>query len=67
MTTLELHPQNLSIAGENFVLLPRKEFERVREMMDDVEDLIALEEAKASEGNAPRIPWEKIKEEFGLE
>ncbi len=64
---MELHPQILQKNGKNeFVVLPYEEFEALRELAEDYEDLYDLCEAKAQEQNAPTLLLAEAREQLGL-
>lgn len=65
MTTL--HPNILEHDGKKaFVILSYEEFERIREKLDDFEDLKILREAKAEEAAAPVTSLGSVRKEFGI-
>jgi PHD/YefM family antitoxin component YafN of YafNO toxin-antitoxin module len=61
-----LHPRALTENGQQFVMIPREEFDALEEEIEQIRDLIAFAEAEAESGTAPRITWEKLKGELGL-
>jgi PHD/YefM family antitoxin component YafN of YafNO toxin-antitoxin module len=64
---MELHPQILQKNGKNeFVVLPYEEFEALRELAEDYEDLYDLREAKAQERNAPTLMLAEARVQLGL-
>lgn len=64
---VELHPQILQKDGRNeFVVLPYEEFERLREMIEDYEDLRDLQEAVAEERTVPTLTLEETRARLGL-
>lgn len=64
---LELHPEILRKNGRNeFAVLPYEEYMALRELLDDVRDLLELRQAKEAEGDAPTIGLEELKRQLGL-
>jgi hypothetical protein len=64
---IELHPVILKKDGESeFVVLSYDEFIEIQRVLDDVQDLMDLREAKKAEGNAPGISLEEMRRELGL-
>jgi len=64
---ITLHPSILTHEGKKtFAVLPYEEFQRVREELDDYEDLKELRAAKAEEGNAPASPLMAVREELDI-
>jgi hypothetical protein len=43
------------------------EMRRLRERLEDVEDLIELRSAIERNAGRPGVPWEKVKAELGLD
>lgn len=59
---IELHPQVIEKDGEKaFAVLPYDEFVRVREELEDYEDLRQLREAKDQDKEAPTITLAELK------
>jgi hypothetical protein len=55
-TTIELHPEFLRKNGKReFAVLPYDEFEAVREMLEDAEDLLELRRARAGDMGGPGL------------
>ncbi len=52
---IELHPEILEKNGREFAVLPYEEFEAVRELLLDYEDLRDLRAAQAEEADAPTM------------
>ena len=50
-----------------FVVLPYKYFLKIREELEDYEDLKILRKAKRREGKAPAIELREVKRQWGLE
>ncbi len=64
---ITLHPNILERDGKKaFVVLPYEEFEKVREELNDYEDLKDLRNAKAEEGSAPVSPLGSVREELDI-
>jgi hypothetical protein len=57
-----IHPSILEKNGiKEFAVLPYEEFEKMKEDLNDYEDLKLLRQAKCDEANSPTIPLEKAK------
>lgn len=64
---IELHPQIIEKNGRReSVLLPYEEFEALREIAEDVEDLHDLRAAIARNENDESVPLEEVERRFGL-
>ena len=64
---ITLHPSILERDGRKaFAVLPYEEFVKVREELDDYEDLKVLRTAKAEEGAAPVAPLGSVREELKI-
>jgi hypothetical protein len=65
---MKLHPSFIEKDGKReFVVLPYEEFTALQELLEDVEDLLILRQAKQSDNPAkPAIPLQKLLTEFGL-
>ena len=63
---IDLHPEALSKNGKQFVVLPHEEFEAIQEELDQLEDLRALREAKATDTNAPSLTLSEVKHRYGI-
>ena len=64
---IKLHPSILEHNGKKtFAVLPYDEFQRVRDELEDYEDLKDLRTAKAGEGNAPVSPLTAVREELNI-
>lgn len=60
---IELHPEFLSRQGQpQFAVLPIEEFNQLQDYLHDLEDLLALRQAKANEGQAPSIGLAELRE-----
>lgn len=64
---IELHPEILKKNGKNeFVVLPYEEFEAIRALLEDVEDVLELRKARAEEGDAATLSLDEVRRELGL-
>ncbi len=63
----ELHPQFIT-EGEatRFVVLPFSEWELLRELLEDADDLRALREAKTEDGEEPCWSLAQVRTELGV-
>ena len=60
---MELEPQIIKKDGENeFVVLPYNDYLKIRQALEDYEDLIDLRKAKNETINEPGIPFKDVKE-----
>lgn len=65
MSSINLHAQILKKNGkEEFVILPYDEFLALKDILEDAEDLLALEDAKREAGDEKPLPFEIIEQEF---
>jgi hypothetical protein len=63
----DLHPEIIEKNGtKESVILPYSEYVALRDWIEDVEDLLALREAKRTEGNVPGRPLEEVTKDLGL-
>jgi len=61
-----LHPQIIKKKGKKeYAILPYEEFLKVREEIDNYEDLRCLREAKEAERDAPTIGLAELKKKIG--
>jgi len=51
---------------ERFVIVPEKDFEAMRERLEDEADFRAIEASKKKNANAPTYTLDEIKEELGM-
>lgn len=51
---------------ERFVVLPEKDYEAMRERLDDDADFRAIEASKKRNAGKPLIPHEQVMRDFGL-
>jgi PHD/YefM family antitoxin component YafN of YafNO toxin-antitoxin module len=64
---LKLKPEFLSKSGrKEFVVLTTEEFERVKEALEDAEDLRILREARRRNANSPTYTLSEVKRRLGL-
>ena len=64
---LQLHPEILKRDGKKqFAVLPYEEFLAIQELLEDLEDLCLIEEAKANDTGEPGIPLEEVKRRLNL-
>ena len=62
MFVLKLKPEILKKNGRNeFVILTYEDYTRIREMLEDAEDLKSLRASKARQGGAQRTPLAEVK------
>ena len=58
---IELHPEILKKDGQpEFAVLPYKEFQAIRELLMDYEDLRDLRMAKSEEADAPTMSLNEV-------
>jgi len=61
-----LHPQIIKKKGKKeYAILPYEEFLKVREEIDNYEDLRCLREAKEAEKDAPTIGMAELRRKIG--
>lgn len=64
---IKLHPEILRRDGkEQFAVLPYEKFLAVQELLEDMEDLRLIEEARAADTGEPGVPLHEVKRRFGL-
>ncbi len=64
---ITLHPNILEHDGKKtFVVLPYEEFLKVREELEDYQDLKDLREAQAQEGDASVSPLSSVRKELNI-
>lgn len=64
---MTLHPQVIEKQGKKeFVVLPYSEFLRIREALEDFEDLKELRREKEESKNQPTTPLDKAVKKLGL-
>ena len=62
----QLHTQELQQNGLQLIQLPKSEFEHLREMAEDYQDLLDLEEAIRKNADDPGVPYEEFRKTLGL-
>jgi hypothetical protein len=64
---IKLHPEILKRDGkEQFAILPYEEFIAIQELLEDMEDLRLIEEARANDTGEPGISLEEAKRRLNL-
>ena len=64
--TMKLNPTFLEKNGRaEFVVLPVEEFQRLREYVEDLEDLVDLQKAIESEGDAATVSIDEVERGLG--
>ncbi|AQQ09615.1 Phd_YefM [Sedimentisphaera cyanobacteriorum] len=64
---IKLHPQIIGKDGKKqFVVLPFEEYERIKDKLQDYEDLQELREAKASDAGKDGFNLNEAKEKLGI-
>jgi len=62
---IQLHPNFLTQNGEKvFAVLPYEEYLLIQEILEDIEDLNALRQAKAEEKDAPTLTISALKKQL---
>ncbi len=62
---IQLHPNFLTQNGQKvFAVLPYEEYLLIQEILEDIEDLNALRQAKAEEKDAPTLTLEAVKQQL---
>ena len=65
---IELHPEILRKNGRNeFVVLPYEEFEALRQLAEDAEDLLELRRARSEDDGSPGLSVDDARRQLGLE
>ncbi len=65
---VSLHPQYIRSGDKDqFVVLPHAEFLVLCELLEDMEDLRLIEEARKENAGQPGISLQQLKSELGLE
>ena len=64
---LNLHPREAREDGAEVVILPKEEYLKLKELAEDYEDLLDLEEARERNSGDPGIPYEDFRKELGLD
>ena len=64
---IKLHPEILRKDGkEQFAVLPYEEFLAIQELLEDADDLRAMDQAKAEDHGEPGVPLEEVKRKLGI-
>lgn len=65
---IELHPEYLTRQGKpEFAVLPIEEFDHLKSYLEDLEDLLALRQAKDAEADAPMIGMHELRARLATE
>lgn len=60
---IELHPEYLTRHGKpEFAVLPIEEFDRLKKYLEDLEDLLALRQAKEAEADSPGMNIDELRQ-----
>lgn len=63
---IELHPEFLTRQGKpEFAVLPIEEFNELKEYLEDMEDLLALRQAKSAEEHEPTVGIDELRRRIG--
>jgi hypothetical protein len=64
---IELHPEFLTRQGKpEFAVLQIEEFNELKEYLEDMEDLLALRQAKSAEEHMPTVEIDELRSRLGL-
>jgi hypothetical protein len=64
---IDLHPEFLEKNGKKeFVILTYEEFSKVKEVLEDFEDLVELRKIKSEEADKEPVSIETVKKEFNI-
>jgi len=64
---MTIHPQVIEKRGKKeFVVLPYREFIKIREALEDFEDLKELRREKKRSARIPSIPLHEVEKRLGL-
>jgi hypothetical protein len=64
---IKLHPEILKRDGkEQFAVIPWEEFVAIQEALEDLDDLRAIDEAKASDDGSPGLSSDEMRSKLGL-
>ena len=62
-TMIELHPEYLNRNGQPaFAVLPIEEFDSLKQYLEDLEDLLALRQAKAAEARHQAMDIDQLRQ-----
>lgn len=51
---------------ERFIVIPEKDYQAMRDQLDDDADFRAIEASKLRQARSPRIPSAQVKRELGI-
>ena len=51
---------------DRFILIPEKDYDAMRERLEDDADFRAIEASKKRQSRSPRIPSDQVKRELGM-
>ena len=51
---------------ERFIVIPEKDYDAMRERLEDDADFRAIEASKKRQARSPRIPSDQVKRELGI-
>ena len=60
------HTEYFEKNGQNFVVLPVDEFNKMKELLEEAEDILDLEQAITEEQHIPGFSIEEAKKKLGL-
>jgi PHD/YefM family antitoxin component YafN of YafNO toxin-antitoxin module len=52
--------------NERFILIPERDYDAMRECLEDDADFRAIEASKKRQSRSPRIPSDQVKRELGM-
>ena len=65
---MKLHPEILRKNGKSvFVVLPYEEFEAMKELLEDAEDLLELRRARAQDVGGPGLSVREARRKLGID
>ncbi len=65
---LNLYPNTPRENGKNkFVVLPYREFQAMQELLDDIEDIALIEDARRNGDGGPGLAIEEVRQQLGLD
>ena len=62
-----LNFEHISKNGIDYVLVPEKDFKQIQEELEDADDLRYLREARKENEGKPRLSYDEMRKELGLE
>jgi hypothetical protein len=60
------HTEYFEKNGQNYVVLPADEFKKMKELLEEAEDILDLEQAITEEQRIPGFSVEEAKKKLGL-